>query len=129
MEARLQQDAQADIKGYGDYYIQFVLDVANQKEDLARRLGYNELPHALLIHHNILNGVFLEAVMDALALDGWDFVDAREMFAHPLYRLTPQTPNRGRSVLSVLAQEAGIAHNYPKKYYGFGKAEMERLGL
>lgn len=118
-----------DYAAYRDYYIQLVLEVSNQKDDLARRLGYNDLPHSLLMHHNVLNGLYLKEVMDALAADGWEFVDAREMFSHPLYSLKPKTPTRGRSVLSVLAQEAGIAHNFPEKYYGFGKAEMERLGL
>ena len=129
MEQRIRDDPSFDLAAYRDYYVRLVVDISNQKDDLARRLGLQNLPHSLLMHHNILNGLFLSDVMDALAADGWSFIGAREMFAHRLYQLQPKTPTRGRSVLSVLAQEAGVDPNFPKLYYGFGKAEMERRGL
>ena len=129
MEKRLRENPKADVSGYRDYYIQLVRDVALQKHELALKLGYNDLPHTLLVHHNVLNGLFLEDVMDALVADGWSFVDAKAALAHPLYKLEPKTPNRGRSVLSVLAIEQGIKPGFPEKYYGFGRDYMESLGL
>jgi len=129
MEKRLKDDAQTDLSGYRDYYIQAVREVSEQKHQLALRLGYTDLPHTLLVHHNVLNGLFLKGVMDALVSDGWGFVDAETALAHPLYALQPETPNRGRSVLSVLAQEAGIEAKFPEAYNGWGKATMESMGL
>lgn len=129
MEKRLSQDANADISGYRDYYVKAVREISEQKHQLALRLGYTDLPHTLLVHHNVLNGLYLKDVMDALAAEGWGFVDAKTAFAHPLYALQPVTPNRGRSVLSVLAQEAGVEAQFPAAYNGFGKETMESLGL
>ena len=129
MEKRLTADPQRDIQDYRNYYIQAVRDISEQKHQLALRLGYTNLPHTLLVHHNVLNGLFLIDVMNVLAADGWRFVDAKEALAHPLYKLRPETPNRGRSVLSVLAQEQGVDPQFLPAYRGWGKETMESLGL
>ncbi len=129
LEARLRDVPNFDTTKYRDYYVSFVREVSEQKHQLALRLGFEGLPHTLLVHHNILNGLFLRDVMDALSEDGWRFVDAKAVLTHSLYSLKPKTPNNGRSVLSVLAQEQDIALDYPKKYDGFGKEYMESLGL
>lgn len=129
LENRISENPDADLSGYRDYYVDSVLLLANLKHDLARQLGFDALPHSLLVHHNILNGLFLQDVMDALASDGWMFVDAHDMLKHPLYRLKPDTATRGRSLLSVLAQEAGLDARLPEQYRGFGKETLESLGL
>ncbi len=129
MEKRLRENAKADLAAYRDYYVKAVREISEQKHQLALRLGYKDLPHTLLVHHNVLNGLFLKDVMDALVADGWGFVDAKTALSHPLYALKPQTPNSGRSVLSVLAQEAGIDAQFPEQYRGWGKETMESLGL
>ena len=130
LEERLKSDSEADISGYRDYYLKSVLAIASYKHQLARALGFYNLPHSLLVHHNILNGLFLGDLMKALAADGWQFVDASEAFKHPIYALKPEVPTRGRSVLSVIAQERGVAdEGFPPEYYGFGEKTMDALGL
>lgn len=130
LEARLLENPEADTTGYRDYYIQAVLDMAHHFETLAGILGYSNLPHALLVHHNILNGLYLEGVLNALKANGWDLVDAKEAFEHPFYGLQPETPTRGRSLLSVIAQEKGYTNiSIPKRYHGFGEKTMDALGL
>ena len=84
----------------------------------------------MLMHHNILNGLFLDDVLTALIENGWSMVDAKEAFEHPVYKLEPQMPTRGRSLLSVLAQEQGIKDTgYPEAYRGWGEKTMDALGL
>ena len=129
LEKRLKHDPQYDVSGYRDYYVKSVLELAEQKHQLALRLGYVNLPHTVLVHHNILNGMFIRDVMDALVGAGWFFVDADKALSHPFYDYRPETPNRGRSVLSVLAQENDIEHRFPDSYRGFGKDTMDTLGL
>jgi len=130
LEARLKDNPNADVSGYRDYYIQSVLDIANYKHQLALDLGFRDLPHSFLVHHNVLNGLYLDDLMTALVADGWRFADAKDMFKHPIYVLEPETPTRGRSLLSALAQENGVADKgFPKAYYGFGEKTMDALGL
>jgi len=113
-----------------DYYVEAVLRLANHFQGLAGQVGYPNIPHAMLMHHNILNGLFLNDVLTALKADGWSLIDAKEAFEHPIYKLEPETPTRGRSLLSVLAQEQGIEDtNYPAAYMGWGEKKMDALRL
>jgi peptidoglycan/xylan/chitin deacetylase (PgdA/CDA1 family) len=130
MEKRLKADDKADLEPYRKYYVTAVVTLAEHFQTLAERLGYGDIPHSMLMHHNILNGLFLDDVLTALKGQGWSLVDAKETFEHPLYKLEPKTPARRRSVLSVLAQEQGITDTgYPEAYRGWGKKTMDALGL
>jgi len=130
MEKRLRQDKNADLEPYRKYYVAKVLTLVEHFQNLAERVGYPDIPHSMLMHHNILNGLFLDDVLTTLKENGWSMVDAKEAFEHPIYKLEPETPTRGRSVLSVLAQEQGINDTgYPQAYSGWGEKTMDALGL
>ena len=130
METRLKQDNQAELKSYREYYVTAIVTLAEHFQSLAERIGYPDIPHSMLMHHNILNGLFLDDVLTALKENGWSMVDAKEAFEHPLYRLEPETAALSRSVLSVLAQEQGITDTgYPEAYRGWGKKTMDALRL
>jgi len=130
MEKRLKQDEMADLEPYRDYYVQAVVTLANHFQNLAEQIGMPNLPHSMLMHHNVLNGLFLDDVLQALKDNGWSMVDAKEAFEHPIYKLQPETPTLSRSLLSVLAQEKGITDTgYPVAYRNWGKKTMDALGL
>ena len=130
LERRLRSNPSADISAYKAYYVEMVVTLAKHFQALAERLGYSDLPHTLLVHHTLLNGLFLEDVLSALKKGGWGFVDAREAFRHPIYALEPKTPTRGRSLLSVLAAENGLSETgFPDIYRGFGEKTMDARGL
>lgn len=130
LEKRLRADPTTDLSAYREYYVEMAVTLANHFQSLSERLGYTDLPHTLLVHHTLLNGLFLEDVLAALKKDGWDFVDAREALTHPIYALRPETPTRGRSLISVLAEEKGLKEtHFPDIYRGFGEKTMDALGL
>lgn len=130
MEKRLKKDDKADLELYRRYYVKAVITLAEHFQNLAERVGYSDIPHSMLMHHNILNALFLDDVLLALKEQGWSLVDAKETFEHPLYKLEPETPARSRSVLSIIAQEQGIMDTgYPEAYHGWGKKTMDALGL
>jgi peptidoglycan/xylan/chitin deacetylase (PgdA/CDA1 family) len=130
LEIKLREDSNLDLKPYRDYYVKAVITVVEHFHNLAERVGYAGVPHSMLMHHNILNAFFLDDVLMALKSQGWSLIDAKETFEHPLYKLEPNTPTRGRSLLSVLAQEQGIVDTgFPEAYLGWGKKTMDALGL
>lgn len=130
LETRLKGKADTDLVGYRDYYVKTVIDIAEHFHGLAARIGFADMPHNLLVHHNILNGLFLGDVMQALKDQGWEFMDARKVFDHPVYKSEPRLPNAGRSLVAVLAQERGLKDiAFPEAYHGFGKKTMDALGL
>ncbi len=130
LEKRLQENENADTTAYRDYYVKAVLEMSQHFQNLAEALGYGSLPHSMLMHHNVLNGLYLNDVLKAMKAEGWDLMDAADVFEHPFYKLEPETPNRGRSQLSVLAQEKGLnVSGFPQAYSGFGEKTMDALGL
>ncbi|WP_051279160.1 polysaccharide deacetylase family protein [Hellea balneolensis] len=130
LESRLKADKNADLDPYRDYYVQAVVTLAEHFQGLTKQIGKADIPHSMLIHHNILNGLFLDDALRALKDAGWSLIDAKEAFSHPIYKLEPKIPTRSRSLLSVLAQEQGITDTgYPEAYRNWGKKTMDALRL
>jgi len=113
-----------------DYYVSLCVTLANYWDQVAQALGYKSLPHLTLMHHNVLNGLFLKDVLLALQEDGWSFLDAKDALAYPDYHLLPPEPTHGRNWLTLKAIEAQAdIPPYPEEYYGFGRKYMDALGL
>ncbi|WP_170144851.1 polysaccharide deacetylase family protein [Litorimonas taeanensis] len=129
-EKRLSENPKMGVSTYKKYYVEMVVKLSRHFQNLAEKISHGDIPHILLMHHNILNGLFLGDVLQALSDDGWEFVDADKALSHSFYQVQPSTPIRGRSLLSVLAMETGISDTgYPDAYYGFGEKTMDALGL
>lgn len=130
LEARLRENPNADLTPYRDYYLTKCLKLANYWDETARALGYVNLPHLTLMHHNILNGLFLKDLLLAFKAEGWQFVDAAEALAYAPYHAIPPEPTHGRSWLTLKNAAAGLAHlPFPEEYRGFGAKTMDGLGL
>jgi len=52
MEARLKEDAEADLEPYRRYYVAAVVALAEHFQNLAEQVGYTDIPHSMLMHHN-----------------------------------------------------------------------------
>ncbi|WP_189582316.1 polysaccharide deacetylase family protein [Litorimonas cladophorae] len=130
LEARLREDPNTDLTPYRDYYVNMCVRLANHWDNAAQALGYINLPHLTLMHHNILNGLFLKDVLLALKDDGWAFVDARDALSMKSYHDVPPEPTNGRNWLTLKRLESGLdLAPYPQKYSNFGRATMDALGL
>ena len=130
LKAALRKNPDADVSAYRDYYVSLCVTLANHWDQVAQALGYKSLPHLTLMHHNVLNGLFLKDVLLALQEDGWSFLDAKDALAYPDYHLLPPEPTHGRNWLTLKAIEAQAdIPPYPEEYYGFGRKYMDALGL
>jgi len=130
LEAALGEDSKADLSAYREYYVTKCVKLADHWHQVAQALGFKSLPHLTLMHHNVLNGLFLKDVLLALQKEGWVFVDAKEALAYPAFHALPPEPTKGRNWLTLMANEAQIdSPPYPAEYYGFGRKYMDELGL
>ena len=130
LEARLREDPYADVSAFGAFYTQHVVDLAEHYHFVALAMGLEFVPHTLLVHHNVLNGLFLRDVLAGLAAAGWSFLPAARALAHPFFDAAPVPLNGGRSLLDVLAQERGATvPTYPERGLQFGRIAMETAGL
>lgn len=130
LEARLREDPNIDLGPYREYYVNMCVTLANHWDMTARALRYIDLPHLTLMHHNILNGLFLKDVLLALQDDGWIFVDAEEALGLQAYHDLPSEPTNGRNWLTLKRREMGLElAPYPQEYLNFGRQTMDALGL
>lgn len=130
MEAALSANPNTDLAPYRDYYVNMCVILSNHWDGVAQALGFKSLPHLTLMHHNILNGHFLKDVLLALKADGWAFVDASEALAFSDYHPIPYEPTSGRNWLTLKSTETETEiEPYPEQYLGFGRKQMDALGL
>ncbi len=108
LRTRLKADPHADLEPYRTYYVEDVLDQADRARALALRLTGREVAHAMLLHHCLLNALFLGDLIHALRANGWTLLGPLEAYADPIYQQAPRTLDTGTSLLRTLAAERGL---------------------
>ena len=103
----LSRNPKADLTPIRDAYVAHVKQRAEAYRDLSRKLLDREIPQVMLMHHNLLNALFLGDVMAMLRREGWAFVDPEKAFEDPVYQLHPERPRPGQSLLLSLARSRG----------------------
>jgi peptidoglycan/xylan/chitin deacetylase (PgdA/CDA1 family) len=98
----------ADVQPIKAQYIAHVLQRATAYRALAQQLQGRDIPQMLLLHHNLINALWLDEVLSALTAQGWTFVDPETAFADPIYRLQPDRPVAGQSLLLSMARVLGL---------------------
>ena len=129
LKARLKAGG-ADATAYRGYYLSHIRERAAYYDDLARKISWHGIKHTLLLHHNVLNGLFLDDLLGMFEREGWNLIDAEEAYAH-----APRLPDvlpAGESVVWGLAKEAGKLDEfirYPCEGAEYEKPSMDARGL
>lgn len=130
--ARLETDRNADLRPYRDFYLRHMLRRAAYYEDLSQRVLGHSVKHTLLIHHTLLNALFLDDLLEHFGKSGWRAIGADEAFADPVFREEPKTLPAGESLIWSLAKASGRFEGelrYPGEDARYESEEMDRLGL
>jgi hypothetical protein len=99
-------------------------------EGLARKLGFRNVKHTLLLHTNELNATFLPAIIAMFRGKRWKVVDAKEAFEDPVFRRQPDVLPAGESLLWSLAKEKGLPGlRYPGEDDAYEKPLLDALGF
>lgn len=100
----LKKNPKTDLKPYRDYYIQHLMNRANYYDSLAQILFKRDVKHTLLIHHSLLNALFLDELMTAFEQKGWRFVAAEQAYQDEIFALKPELEPCGESLIWQLAK-------------------------
>ncbi len=103
----LQADSSTGLEPYKDYYLAHLLERANYYNGLAIELTGREISHTLLLHHSLLNALYLDDVINMFEKNGWDVIDASEAYKDSVYTLEPDIVPAGESIIWALAKESG----------------------
>jgi peptidoglycan-N-acetylglucosamine deacetylase len=132
LTTRLKKDAAADVKPYRDYYMEHMWARAEYYDALAHRVLGRSVKHTVLVHFNLLNGLFLGDLIAMFKSKGWQPIDAEEAFRDPVFSAQPKVLPAGESIVWSLAKGKGaIAKSlrYPAEDGEYENARMNRLGL
>ena len=91
LSARLAKDPKADIKPYRDFYLEHMWDRAQYYNSLATKVTGRLVKHTILMHFNLLNGLFLGDLIEMFKGKGWQLIDAEEALL-----IQSSAPNRIR---------------------------------
>jgi len=132
LKKRLHVRADADLHPYRDFYLAHIWDRALYYDGLARKVLGRPVSHTLLVHHNLLNALFLPDLLEMFDRKGWRLIDAEEAYRDPVFSMAPDIVPAGESIVWALAKASGrFQHTlrYPGEDGVYETAAMDRLGL
>ena len=97
----------ADITPFKEYYLKHIYQRAVYYNNLANELTGRNIPHTLLLHHNLINALFLDDLLNMFSEKGWDIVNAKDAFSDEIYNLYPDILPAGESLIWALAKQSG----------------------
>ncbi len=136
LDQRLQQvlakDPQAELAPLRRVYLAHLRQRAEAYRALAQRLFGRDIPQVLLLHHNLLNALFLADVLQQFRDLGWATVSPETAFADPVYHFQPERQAPGQSLLISIARSLGVKPDGYDRLLDDGDAEiaeLDRLGF
>jgi peptidoglycan/xylan/chitin deacetylase (PgdA/CDA1 family) len=130
LSARLQKNPRAARLPYRDAYLRHLYDRAQYYDGLSRTVLGRSVAHVLLLHHNLVNALFLKDVIQMFRDKGWTVIDSETAFRDPVYAIRPNILPAGQSILWALAKQNGIPGlRYPGEDDVYEKAILDRLHL
>jgi peptidoglycan-N-acetylglucosamine deacetylase len=132
LEQVLKQRPDADLEPLRRAYLAHLKQRAEAYRDIARQLLGRDIPQVLLLHHNLINALFLGDVLKQFKDLGWTLVDPEKAYADPVYALQPERPAPGQSLLLSIARSQGVKLAQHDRLVDDGDyeiAELDKVGF
>ncbi len=76
---------------------------------LAQRLQGRDIPQMLLLHHNLINALWLDDVVKQFKDMRWTIITPAQAYADPVYALNPERAAPGQSLLLSMGRSLGLS--------------------
>lgn len=129
----LTKDPKADLTPIKNAYLAHVRQRALAYRALSQQLQGRDIAQVLLLHHNLINALWLDDVIAQFKDMGWTINTPAEALRDPVYALEPERPAPGQSLLLSMARSLGLWKFDGKKFDGWerlhddGDAEVAAL--
>ncbi|KQV45578.1 polysaccharide deacetylase [Duganella sp. Root198D2] len=108
LEQVLAKDPKADVGAIRTAYLAHIKQRALAYRELSQQLQGRDISQVLLLHHNLINALWLDDVLAQFGQMGWKIVTPAEAFADPVYQLEPVRKVAGQSLLLSLGRTLGL---------------------
>ncbi|MCX6560584.1 MAG: polysaccharide deacetylase family protein [Candidatus Aminicenantes bacterium] len=127
LEETLQARPDASLAPFRAAYLAHLRQRAEAYRDLSRRLFGRDIPQILLLHHNLINALFLDDAIRLFQDMGWSITDPDAAYRDFAYTLEPQRPAPGQSLLLSAARSLGYRPEGWERLVDDGDAEIDAL--
>jgi peptidoglycan/xylan/chitin deacetylase (PgdA/CDA1 family) len=103
----LASNAQADVAPIRRAYLSHLRQRAQAYRELSHTLQGRDIAQVILLHHNLINALWLDDAIAMFKDMGWRIVSPAEAYADPVYQLVPDRPAAGQSLLLSMARSLG----------------------
>ena len=102
----LAKNPQANVEPIRQAYLAHIRQRALAYRELGQRLQGRDIPQVLLLHHNLINAMWLDDVIRQFKDMGWNITAPAQAYADPVYRFMPERP--GGSLLLAMGRSLGM---------------------
>ena len=130
LRAWLKAHPKADPALFKKPYLDHLWGRAQYYDGLSNRVLGRSVKHVLLLHHNLINALFISDVIELFREKGWEIIDPMKAFADPVYAREPKVLPAGESILWSLAKQRGVKGlRYPAEDDVYEAPLLDKLGL
>ena len=104
----LTDNPKADIAPIKQAYLSHLRQRALAYRDLAHKLQGRDIPQVILMHHNLINALWLDDAITQFEEMGWTITTPAAAYADPVYQLIPAQPATGQSLLLSMERSLGL---------------------
>jgi len=104
----LKKNPDADVSAIRTAYLAHIRQRVLAYRELSQQLQGRDIAQVLLMHHNLLNAMWLDDVLSEIEGMGWKIIPPAQAFADPVYRLEPVRKAAGQSLLLSLGRTLGL---------------------
>jgi peptidoglycan/xylan/chitin deacetylase (PgdA/CDA1 family) len=123
----LKAQPEVDLAPFRAAYLGHLRQRAEAYRDLSRRLFGRDIPQILLLHHSLINALFLDDAIRLFEDMGWQITDPEKAYRDFVYTLNPQRPAPGQSLLLSAARSLGYRPESWERLCDDGDADIEAL--
>ena len=124
----LGKNPQADLAPLKQLYLAHVKQRALAYRALSQQLQGRDIAQVLLLHHNLVNALWLDDIIGQFNDMGWTITTPAAAFADPVYQLAPERAAPGQSLLLSMGRTMGLGR-FPggERLVDDGDYEMDLL--
>ena len=107
-----------------------MLDRAKFYNGLAEKIFGRDIPCTILIHHSLLNALFLDDLINMFIQNGWQIVNASDAFKDYFTAFEPDVLPAGESIVWSIAKQTGKYHDilrYPGEHADMKKQILTNI--
>lgn len=108
LEEVLTQNPKADVSAIRSAYLAHIKQRMLAYRELSHTLQGRDIAQVMLLHHNLINAMWLDDVLAQAKDMGWKIITPAEAYADPVYTLEPVRKAAGQSMLLSLGRTLGL---------------------